>query len=265
MTLRLAFMELNRLATRPRYIVMFLSLALLGVGLIVFSTGGLYQAPDANGKWTAWSGLLQIALPINVLMPLFIGFITGASLAEDRATGYQQFMQLRTNSRTQFIIGKSAGMISASFIGAVGSFALLSAVTFMFLPGYPIDPNIASFNKELFGQSPYLYLGLIAIMIGLSASAMSGVACIASILIKNPYIVGSVPIGFLLSSTVLESIAKFKYFEIFTMLSIGSPEFTFSNLAFAWLLYILLFYGLTIFLFENKRVPIIKKGVRINE
>lgn len=252
MILRLALIELKRLATRPRYLVMFLLLAIFGIGLMIFSTSDLYQAPDAGGAWSAWSALLKVGLPIYLLIPLFIGFTAGASLAEDKSTGYQQFLQMRLNSRKRFIVGKIIGMLAAAFFGAVACLILMSIFAFSFFPISPIDSNIATFDKNIFMQSPYLYLGLVAITVGLGASAISGVASLASIMINNPYSAGAAPIGFLLCSIALESITKSAYFEIFPMLALSRQGFTFSYLILAWSLYNLFFYGLTVIFFENK-------------
>lgn len=252
MILRLALIELKRLATRPRYLAMFLLLAIFGIGLMIFSTSDLYQAPDAGGVWSAWSALLKVGLPIYLLIPLFIGFTAGASLAEDRSTGYQQFLQMRLSSRKRFIVGKTIGMLAAAFFGAVACLILMSIFAFSFFPISPIDSNIATFDKNIFMQSPYLYLGLVAITVGLGAGAISGVASLASIIINNPYSAGAAPIGFLLCSIALESITKSAYLEIFPMLALSRQGFTFSYLILAWSLYNLFFYGLTVIFFENK-------------
>lgn len=254
MIFRLALVEFKRLVKSSKYIISFSLLALLGIGLIIFTTGGLYGAPDVSGQWTAWSALLKVALPIFLLMPLFIGFVTGASLAEDRHSGYQHFLQVRVSSRLGFVFSRAVGILGASFFGGIASFLLLTIFAFVTLPSYPIDHNVANIDTLIFKQSPYLYLGLIAIMTGLGVSAMSGIACLASVWIKNPYIVGSIPIGILLFSIVLESIFKSKYLEIFPLLTLQNRRFTFSMIAIAWLVYIVLFYGLTIIFFDNKTV-----------
>ena len=168
MIFRQIIIELKRLMTRPIYLIAFTVLVLFGMGLTYFTIGdgvptdgpGRLAAPDASGYWTAWSALLTVALPVFLLIPVFIGFVAGASLAEDRLSGYWQFALIRANSRIKWVCGKIAGIFAASFAGSSLSFLLLALFSFLLYPSAPLDADIVRFNQEFFSNSPYLYLGL---------------------------------------------------------------------------------------------------------
>lgn len=261
MVFRLALIEFKRLVTRRRYSIIFSLLALFGIGLILFSTGGLHGAPDEGGEWTAWSVLLQVALPIFILTPIFIGHITGSSLAEDSSSGYQKFLEIRVNSHVKFISGKILGIISASFFGGLLAYLLIVLFAFFMYPRTPIDLNIARFDTGLFGSSPYLYLVFIGIMLGLGTAASSGIACFASVWIRNPYIAGSMPVGFMLFSIVFDSLAGTYFIDLQSLLSLSSSNLSFVKVLMVWIGYITIFYGLTILLFDRRNIirPTIKE------
>jgi len=268
MIFRQIIIELKRLMTRPIYLIAFTVLILLGMGLIYFSVGdggpagpGEFAAPDASGYWTAWSALLRVALPVFLLIPVFIGFIAGASLAEDRHSGYWQFALVRVNSRIKWVFGKIAGIFAASFAGTSLSFLLLALFSFLLYPSAPLDASIASFNEEFFGNSPYLYLGSVAVMLGLGAGAMAGFSCLASIWIKNPYVVGALPFAFLLFSLVPYSLTRLQLFDLFSLLSLQSTYLSFESITFSWLVYLIICYGGAIIFFGRESIFNNKKGI----
>jgi len=267
MIFRQIIVELKRLMTRPIYLIAFVVLILFGMGLIYFTVGdggpagpGELAAPDASGYWTAWSALLTVALPVFLLIPVFIGFIAGASLAEDRHSGYWQFALIRVNSRLKWVFGKIAGIFAASFVGSSLSFLLLAVFSFLLYPSAPLDAGIVRFNQELFISNPYLYLGLVAVMLGLGAGTMAGVACLASIWIKNPYAVGAFPIAFLLFSIVPYSLTRLQILDLFSLLSLQRTGLSFENITFSWLTYLMVCYGGTIIFFGRESIFNNKKG-----
>jgi len=269
MIFRQILIELKRLTTRPIFIIAFTSLVLFGMGLTYFTIGdgvptdgpGRLAAPDASGYWTAWSALLRVALAVFLLIPVFIGFIAGASLAEDRHSGYWQFALIRVNSRMTWVSGKIAGIFAASFTGTSLSFFLLALFSFLLYPSAPLDAGIVRFNQEFFSDSPYLYLGLVAVILGLGAGAMAGIACLASIWIKNPYAVGAFPIGFILFSLVLNSLTQLQIFDLFGLLSFQVVGSSLKNIALSWLAYIVVCYGGTIIFFGRENIFNNKKGI----
>jgi ABC-type transport system involved in multi-copper enzyme maturation permease subunit len=269
MIFRQVVIELKRLMTRPIYLIAFTALVLFGMGLTYYTIGdgvptdgpGRLAAPDASGYWTAWSALLRVAFTVFLLVPVFIGFVAGASLAEDRQSGYWQFALIRVNSRIKWVCGKIAGIFAASFAGSSLSFLLLAIFSFLLYPSAPLDAGIVRFNQEFFSNSPYLYLGLVAVILGLGAGAMAGIACLASIWIKNPYAVGAFPIGFMLFSTiVLGSLTQLEIFDLFGLLSFQIVGPSLGNIAFSWLTYIVVCYGGTIIFFGRESI-FNKKGI----
>lgn len=242
MFLRLWKIEVIRLVLRGRFIASFGALALIGLGLMFFSTGGTYQAPDASGAWTAWSAVLELAVRIFLLAPVFVGFVVGNSLAEDRATGYLNFMAARVERKSVLVAAKCLGITTAAFIGGIGVMALFVLSAFFIYPSSPFDPSVASFNKELFSACPFLYLTAIAIMAGLSMAAMAGVATFASIWFRNPYVVGAMPIGYMFLSILLPKIDLWKY------LSLSGTYLSFSSITAYWTAHLLMALGGTIIL-----------------
>ncbi|MBT9144918.1 MAG: hypothetical protein DDT42_00774 [candidate division WS2 bacterium] len=240
---------------RPRYAIALTALTAVGAGLMFFGTGGAFAPPDAGGEWTAWSVLFRHGSPVFLFTPLIIGFICGAGFAEDSSTGYQWFIRIRMGSRIKSVSCKAVAILISSFIGFFASFLLLAAIAFLLTDhSSPLPKNVVYFNEGLFLLHPYLYLVLLAGIAGLGASAMAGVACFASLWIKNPYAAGAAPIGYLFGSIAFESLLKVYYFNIFSALSLADARFNLQILTSIWLVHIIVLYGITVFLYENDKI-----------